>query len=81
MLFVADNRLLVEHVEERWKRWLWNRGLPSFGTWGIEAVGNGETANYKHIVTYGDDAKWPSVVWITIGILCVCGLAVLLFIR
>ena len=42
---------------------------------------NGVSNGYDHKARYGDDAKWPNVVWITIGILCVCGLAVLLFIR
>jgi hypothetical protein len=36
---------------------------------------------YDHKEKYGDDVKWPNVAWITIGILCVCGLVVLLFIR
>lgn len=43
--------------------------------------GAGETANYKHIVKYGDDAAWPNVVWIIIGILSIGGLVVFLLLQ
>jgi hypothetical protein len=36
---------------------------------------------YERITRYGDEAAWTNVVWTIIGILCACGLAVLLFIR
>ena len=40
---------------------------------------NGISTAHQHKPAYGDDVRWPNVVWITIGILCVCGLAALLF--
>lgn len=39
------------------------------------------SAGYERIARYGDDAAWTNVVWTIIGILCACGLALLLFIR
>jgi len=45
------------------------------------AQANGNSTGYEHKARYGDDAGWTNIVWIIIGILCVCGLAVLPFLR
>ena len=42
---------------------------------------NSMSAGYEHHYRYGDDARWPNVVWIVIGILCVCGLAAIPFLQ
>ena len=64
--------------------------IKSMGQGTEEAVGNrvsqpaganGMSTGYEHIARYGDDAAWTNVVWIIIGILCACGLAVLLFMQ
>ena len=38
----------------------------------------GMSTGYERIASYGDEAAWTNVVWTIIGILCGCGLAVLL---
>jgi hypothetical protein len=43
------------------------------------AGANGMSTGYQHIGRYGDDAPWTNIVWTITGILCACGLAVLLF--
>jgi len=45
------------------------------------AKSNGMSTDYEHKASYGDEAAWTNVVWIIIGIVCACGLAVLLFMR
>jgi len=45
------------------------------------APASGDANGYEHKARYGDDAGWTNIVWIIIGILCVCGLAVLPFLR
>jgi hypothetical protein len=45
------------------------------------AGANAMSKGYERITRYGDEAAWTNVVWTIIGILCACGLAVLLFIR
>jgi len=45
------------------------------------AGANTMSTGYERITRYGDEAAWTNVVWTIIGILCACGLAVLLFIR
>ena len=39
------------------------------------------STGYERIASYGDEAAWTNVVWTIIGILCGCGLAVLLFMQ
>jgi len=42
---------------------------------------NGRSTDYEHKARYGDEAPWINVLWTIIGIVCACGLAVLLFMR
>jgi hypothetical protein len=45
------------------------------------AEANGTSTGYQHIGRYGDDAPWTNVVWTITGIVCACGLAVLLLMQ
>jgi len=45
------------------------------------ADAHGNSSGDEHTTRYGDEAAWTSVVWAVIGIVSMCGLAAVLFLR